>query len=474
MNPRTWNIGDILRRRRHQGRLLGALALLALAISGWLVGRLVSLSPRAGVTISAGNTEGIWYRYLLNFVHHSANPDLPLSAVITSGTLDMLERVDRGELDFALVTGGYDFNRYPHVRQAAALSILPLHLLVKPELYDAASRDFGVLRGKTINLGSGRRTGTYWLSREVLSFAGLPPTEYRASDMTSEQLRAIDDPKRLPDAIFIVTRPPSGLVDRLVQRFGFRLVALPFGQAFRATALAGQEPVPPDGIAVQKAHIPDTIIPAYSYAVSPPVPAQDLPTLGSRLLLVCAEKVPARTVYLLLDAFIETPFAHLIEPPLTPDIVKQAAEAPWHQGAIDYRQRDQPVVTGELIDILSNSLQLMLPLGGGVLLLWGWLRTRVLTDRERRIDRFIALISGVEQRALQLGQERPIDHRSIQSLHQELSTIKDAALEKIAKGEAGSPLLVSTLFSHLSDVRAYLTELERSETHESDSQRGVS
>lgn len=463
MTPRTWNIGWMLRRRRIRGRMLGGLALVAFGLSAVLLARIYWSGPRAPLTISAGNTEGVWHRYLQQFGAESMKDvaRLPLAPVITAGTLDMLEKVDQRELDFALIQGGYDFERYPHVRQVATLSVHPLHLLVKPELHDAVIRDFGGLRNRTINLGSGKRSGTYWLAREILAFAGLEPSAYRASAMTSEQLRAERQRDRLPDAIFIATRPPSELVKAMVDRFGYRLVPLPFGDAFRATSMELLAAIPADGIKVRKEHITDSAIPAYTYEVSPPVPPQTIPTLGCRVLLITHEVTNRGDVVRLLDDLLATPLAHTVQPPLTAEIVRQPAEFPWHPGALDYRRRDEPLITGELIDILSNTLQLILPVGGGMLLLWGWLRTRVLADRERRIDRFIALVSGVEQRAIQLGAEGPADHGAVRELHRELSTIKDAALERIAAGEAGNALLVSSLFAHIHDVRGSLSGLER-------------
>jgi hypothetical protein len=114
--------------------------------------------------------------------------------------------------------------------------------------------------------------------------------------------------------------------------------------------------------------------------------------------------------------------------------------------------------------VLSNALQIIFPAAGGLLLVWGWLRNRVLTRRERRFDRFIALVSGVERRALELEQSGARDHQALERLHRELSTIKDAALERIAVGEARADLLVASLFAHINDVRAYLGHLGR-ESH---------
>jgi TRAP-type uncharacterized transport system substrate-binding protein len=463
IKPRTWNFPESMKRRDRRRRLVGILAVAVLGLSAVLVFRTYRAAPPGVLTISAGNTEGFWHAFILNLARESMRDNLSLEPVLTSGTLDMLERVDRAELDFALIQGGYDLARFANVRQVAALSVQPVHLLVKPEYHDAVVRDFAQLRGKSINLGSGKRTGMYWLSREILSFAGLAPQDYHASGMTSEQLQAQRERDRLPDAIFIATRPPSELVRSLVVRFGYRLVPLPFGEAFRATALRPLVDVPPDGILIRKEHLLDAVIPPYSYDVSPPAPPRPNATLGTRVLLITYARTGNNQVIRLLDGLLASRYAQTVQPPLTADILRQPAEAPWHPGALEYRRRGDPLITGELIGILSNTLQIVLPFGGGILLVWGWLRARVLTDRERRIDRFIALVSGVEQRALQVGQADVPDRRVIHGLHRELSTIKDAALERIAAGQGGNALLVSSLFAHISDMRAYLAEPERTD-----------
>jgi hypothetical protein len=117
------------------------------------------------------------------------------------------------------------------------LTLTPVHLLVKRESHDAVSRDLRELRGKTINLGSVKRAAMYRLSQEILKFAGLSLDQFRASVLTSEELRAERDRDRLPEAIFIATTPPSELVRHLIISQGFRLVPLPFGDAFRLSAL---------------------------------------------------------------------------------------------------------------------------------------------------------------------------------------------------------------------------------------------
>ena len=276
-----------------------------------------------------------------------------------------------------------------------------------------------------------------------------------------EELVRENDPSRLPDVVFIATMPPSEVVRRLVVDFGYRLVPLPFGDAFRLTALH-RGALPPLAEGIRKENIVDATIPAYAYKASPPVPPQNIPTLGLRVLLVTNSQTDRTTVTKVLDLMIASRFAEAMQPSLDAGIVRQHAEVPWHSGALDYRLRDEPLITGERLGVLSNALQILLPAGGTVLLCWGWLRNRMRLRRELGFDRFIALVSGVERRALELEQIGNEDRPAIRRLHHELCTIKDAALERIALGESSDASLVSSLFSHIGDVRAFLAHLERS------------
>jgi TRAP-type uncharacterized transport system substrate-binding protein len=462
--PRVWNYQELL-KRRYGGRLLGWLALAAFLVLAIVIFQFAYMPHTVLVTISSGATEGTVHQFLLSLAHDAHRGHrLDIEPVITAGIVDMLSRVDAGTLDFAIVLGGYDMDAYHNIRQAAVLSVGPVHLLVKQEYHATVVEDLRNLRGRTINLGSRRGGGMYWLSQEILSFAGLAPVDYRALEMTPEEIGGETDHGRLPDAVLISTMPPAELVRRLVVQFGYRLVPLPFGDDFRLTALRDVTlPARPDGI--RKEHIVDATIPAFAYQANPPVPPQALSTLGCRILLITHRRTDPATVVKLLDLMIASRVAEAMQPTLDSGIVRQHGEVPWHPGALEDRRRDEPLITGELIGVLSNAFQLLVPAGGALLLLWGWLRNRVLTRRELRFDRYIALVSGVERRALELAQGGSRDRQSIGRLHKELCTIKDAALERIAVGEASENALVVSLFSHIGDVRAFLAHLEQSWNH---------
>ena len=194
--------------RSSRARLFAVLAAGAFLVAVALIIRLwISVRP-SSITISAGNALGIPALKWMSLDGEVPGGDLRVKTMATEGSLEMLERVDRGELDFALVQGGFNIDRFENVRQVMGLTVVPLLHKVKEELHAPVVAELGALRGKSVNLGSGNRTGTYWLSRELLEFAELNHGDYRATSLTVTQLRDEADREKLPDAVFVVTRPP--------------------------------------------------------------------------------------------------------------------------------------------------------------------------------------------------------------------------------------------------------------------------
>src|SRR5262249_25727443 len=151
-----------------------------------------------------------------------------------------------------LIAGGVTTRDYPHVRTVACVAKEHLHLLVKPEL---AEKGIAGLRGKRIGLGP-PTTASYHLARDLLKFVRLPPATaitrggYVIDPMTPrETLRELDriesiaGPERaeaiarLPDAVLDLAPLPAPLASRLVSDFGYKLVPLPFAEAYEIDRL---------------------------------------------------------------------------------------------------------------------------------------------------------------------------------------------------------------------------------------------
>ena len=143
----------------------------------------------------------------------------------------MLEQVNSGVTDFAIIHGGFGMEQFPNVRQVGAMSVAPIHLLVKKEYHAAVSQDLRNLRGRTINLGNGKHTVMYWLGQELLSFVGLAAEDYRPLVVDDRTTRERDRGGALARRHFYLGDAPLRAGSPAGRALRFRLVPMPFGDA---------------------------------------------------------------------------------------------------------------------------------------------------------------------------------------------------------------------------------------------------
>jgi TRAP-type uncharacterized transport system substrate-binding protein len=417
--------------------------------------------------MTAGNALGTRHRLAVSLQGELARRNLTIELVPCRGSEDALDRVNRRELDVALVQGALAPAGRPNVRQVAALHVEPMHLLVKKELYQAASTGLSALRGKTVDLEE-VGSGTHSLAVSILAFAGLRPRDedpaggYVSVSLDRKQL--FDEPStaRLPDAVFLVSSLPSFTAELLVTRHGYRLVPLPFAEAFALSSLA--EPsedsapgaVPPD---VVRGRIQAVTVPAFTYGVEPPVPAQPLPTLGTRLLLVAHKDVPARAAYQLVEGTYAAEFGQVVRPPLDARLMELPPEFPWHDGALLYQQRNAPLLSGQAIDSTRNGFAIFAAAASGLFVLWQWSKERRRLSRSRGFNTYIARVTRIEERVLEAERGRPTAVEELLALRDELSRLKTQALDECAREELAGKELMPGFLAQIHDVRDSLTRL---------------
>jgi TRAP-type uncharacterized transport system substrate-binding protein len=453
------------------GILVLGFAAMSLAVAAFL--HIQDRSQPITVVMSTGGTRGLRHQLLDTLAVEAESHGLRVRVEIVPDRDEVLRRVADGRIDFAMLQGGFDLSKHPLLRQVASLHVEPLHLLVKQEIHAEVLASLGALRGKVINLGESPSTAAYWLAQEVLSFAGLhPPSGASPGDYVprtgpaAEFLR-LHDRQRLPDAIFLISTPPAPTVWQLVTVLDYRLVPIPFGQAFGLSALrepgehskssAHSRPTDP----LLKEHIADVVIPAYTYGVNPPVPPSDLHTLGTRVLLLTHPRTSSEAVQRVLDAIFSTRFAKLVNPPLSVSILAQLPEAPWHPGTIRYIEQDKPLITGELIGTLANAFTIGAPLLGSAFCFWQWLRQRSRARREQSFETYILKIAMLERQAIDLQQAPAILRDDLVRIERELGQVKVEALEQFSRGELGDIELMASFLAHVNDTRSFLNNLMR-------------
>jgi TRAP-type uncharacterized transport system substrate-binding protein len=260
-------------RLRRRGWPALALGLVAFAVALAFV-LSEERRPARHVTLTAGSqgdTRGLVARALASEVSALG---VETEVVDAEGTVNELERVDSGAVDFALVSGAFRIEGYPHVREVAPLYVEALHLLVKQELAGSVGASLTALRGRTVDLG-GPGTTSAGLATAVLAFADVRPggataDGYVALGLRDRELAALlerGDRSALPDAVFHLATVPSLIALRLVRSADYRLVPLPFAEAFRLTALIGEGPTQGPAARIERPYTMDTVVPAFTYQI---------------------------------------------------------------------------------------------------------------------------------------------------------------------------------------------------------------
>jgi TRAP-type uncharacterized transport system substrate-binding protein len=405
---------------------------------------------------------------------------LTLRVSDTVGSEEALGKVNSHELDLALVQGGLSARGLDNVRQVAAFYAEPLHLLVKKDLEATVTKDLTALKGKRINL-SQHGSGTYLLSRAVLAFAGLNgpedsdegdyiPTTLGKTDLIvlGEKLLAAPGGQRpklmkqLPDAIFLVESMPSDVAQVLVRAAGYRLVPLPFAEAFSLAELNDSSPV---ATRLEPGLIRSTHIPPYLYQVTPAVPQRGCPTLGTSLLLVAHKDIPEDAVYRLLKTIHESHFAIVTHPrPLS----ETTPEYPLHRGAVAYRDRDHPLIPRELLDVLAKLITLWVFISATCYAV----RRHFLRDPTKRFVYYLQEFTQLDLVARGITDDPAAPREPVKRvayLEDKLSRLRAQMIQEFSDAKLCQEGTMGTVLSLISDTRASLNaqQLNLKGIHES-------
>jgi TRAP-type uncharacterized transport system substrate-binding protein len=455
-----------LRWRRRRGRLALVLGLGALA-AALAVMVMAPRRPTPRITLTAGAFGTTRALVAQSLVAAATARGAEARLVETVRAEDELDRVNTGAVDFALVPGAFRVGPREHVREVTLLHVEALHLLVREDLAGAAGQSLGALRGRTVDLGP-RETATAGLAEAVMAFAGLALGDGTTGDtflvryLEYHELEALAeraDRGALPDAVFHLATVPSKIARQLVHAAGYRLVALPFADAFRLNALISEGSSQGAGAEIDRQYAADTVLPAFTYRTEPPVPSEPLHTVGTRLLLVANEDVPADTVGLVLDAVFGSRFARVAEPPLDPSVLALPPRLAQHPGTVAYLQRGQPLITSDSVDALSNTLSIAGALVGGGLFLWQWWRQRRATRRDETFGSCMLRVATIERRVAELELSATLDLEPLVALQRELLRLKSEALERFAAGELGDQAALSDLLVPLNAARDHIGDL---------------
>jgi hypothetical protein len=282
--------------------------------------------------------------------------------------------------------------------------------------------------------------------------------------LTHKQLWEITAADRLPDAVITVSSLPTPVVRHLVTTWGYRLVSIPFAEAFGLGDVDGDDgPTEVDPskarALVDRVHLHETHIPVFTYGVEPAVPATTLPTFGARILVVTNKKTESEAVKRLLESIFLSDFSEVARPPLETSLLDLPPEFPLHPGTVAFMQRNKPLIVGDAVDFLEKTSSLTGAILGGLFVTWQWARRRYRIRRELGFESYLLKVTAIEQAALQLELASRLDLAPLLALQADLGRLKNQAMERFTSGELEGEGLMSGFLTHANDARDYLARL---------------
>ena len=419
-----------LRRLGESRRALAIGSAIFLAAAALFLG-LALRTVHYTIRLTAGDARGRRAEIAEALAQVAEGHGVHVEIVASPGSEESLARVQRHELDAALVQGGLEPAQ--EVREIAPLGLEPVHLLVRPDrdLYELED-----LRDARVNL-SPPQSGTRRIALEILELAHLVPG--RDLEETSFSYRELEEMPEadLPDAIFHVSALPSPVASFLVEQRSYRLLPLPMA----------------DAVALRDVATHRATIPAYAYGASPAAPPEDTTTVATRMILVAHRRTDEEVVRRLLETLDSEEFARAARLSFDDrDALFARPEMELHPGTVAWLHRNDPYFTSDWMQGVESlrSFLVSLIVAGFLLTRW-WRRHRL-----HGLDAFLAEISRIDREVIALERSARLDLGRLVALRTALGDVKARGLSAFERGLVHSEELLSSFLIHAQDVRTHL------------------
>ena len=354
----------------------------------------------------------------------TARSGVPVELIETRGSIENLERLERGDLELALFQPeavAHDSGDHLEIRSAGNVFSEVVVIL--------ARRDSGIqsvfdLAGKRVSIGV-EESGDRATARLVFQHCGLTVDDIEAEAFDYAAIEQGFRESGLDaaivtvglDAKFLPAMSRDGLVD---------VLEIPYAEALAMRHLGMQTHTIPSG----------------SFCTSPqPVPDKAVLTVSVRSQLLTTVDVP--------DALVE-----LVEEILTDQRFQRANRLrelfsdgrefattrnlfPLHEGAVNFFEPElKPILSPEFVDTTEGLRSFFVSILVAGWLFWRWFRESRIRRQEHRLDRFIRQLLDIELRQMNLDQSASgADAAPLNDLLDEVTTLRQEALGTLTSHE---------------------------------------
>jgi hypothetical protein len=245
---------------------------------------------------------------------------------------------------------------------------------------------------------------------------------------------------------------PSPLATQLVTGFGYKLVPLPFAEAYGLDRLNAPSA---EGVRVDRSMLTPGVIPPFTYSRDPAEPAKECPTICVPLILVAHDGADPEAVSALVETIFDSPLTNAIRPPA---LDQQLSAFPRHPGTDRYLHRNDPLLTPAVASRYGTLIGGIGAFMSGMIAFYGFLRLRNLN----RFETYYREIGQIEMIACGLEDDpaAPTDVSSLRThLEGRLTALKCKVLTDFAEGGLRGEGLMASIIALINDTRESLARM---------------
>lgn len=330
------------------------------------------------LTIAAGLRDGESYLFAQTLAEVVARYEskIQIHVLETSGTVDNLDRLQSNQVELAMAQA--DIPAPPAAQLVSQLF---------PDVYQlVAAGQSGIqtvpdLKGKRVALPP-KDGGQYRSFRFLAEHYGLNPDDPDYMPMPDDDAADTAFLKNRVDAVFHVRPPGNQSILKLVQNNRGRLIAID-----QAAAMKLKQPT-----------LEATVIPKGTYQGTPPIPADNQPSVAVQRLLLASKRVNKEVIQKITGVLYErrqdlvaaTPLAASISPANT----FSGTGLPIHPGAQAYYEREKPSFLEQHAQLIELAVTLAVLLGSGFWQLKLQIEQRQKEKADDYIKEIIALMDA--------------------------------------------------------------------------------
>ena len=401
-------------RRRSYGVLTVGFGVLLL---GLLVFAVVSMKVTQELRFAAGQDGGNYLPLAESIAGILEEEGEGLRVVVekSDGSRENASRLSKGEVDLGLVQN--DTEGPAGLRALVPLHLGALHFLVRS---DSEVRSLSDLQGKKVAVGR-EQSGSFQVVNALLAHFEISGEVELLPLGIGEACEELEEGK--VDALLIVLSLKSPRIDQLVNSGKARFVGI--GESAKEGSVI-------DGFRLSYPFVEPYLIPRFSYAMPDGErsgqPAEAIPTVGIRTILVARKDLPNRVAREVTRLVIEnrnelTRRQHDFTLLASPED-GGAMQFPLHPGAAEYYQRHEPGFLVRYAEVIGLLMSLGVALYGLTRTGRRWLEQ----GRKDRIDEYYLELNEMLDEMLQ-----PMSEKKLDEVQERLQGIRSTALKMLAR-----------------------------------------